>query len=912
MLTISREETGYKLSVEYNGRSLHFKEWDATDACIYYMPLATLVDNGWATGDISGCFVPFESVYQLDADELRILGLPSLYPYSIRLRSEGDFKSETFRYHVDFMEQAPDGDLFSAIINGGEVDLGPKGVFILTQLQYRFIKLVKRFDERTVEERTFEHVLRSFAEIKQAAIDAGVVLDSYLENENVFVPEEVKLELTREDDCLTILPSVAIAESEKFKRTFDRQRRIMDAYPIADESGKRTRVVMSEEQKRSLAVLKQHKCRYYDTNEILDIIEHPTQYFDPDQFDLAEFYSERVIELGFYRPKFYPFISPYKSEWIAGATIEHPVNGTSTVSITSEEDVAELLQSIAQAQEKGCNVCRYRELELGLEDACLLAEMGEAQLKNPSKPIKIETKDGKKVLIIEENVEQTGFSVCQSAQQHASRYTLYTNSNLKEGFSLKNHQQEGVAWLQHLMEIKAPGCLIADDMGLGKTLQLLYLMDWHAQTHPGHKPYLIVAPISLLENWENEYKRFFRNPMRVSVLSSKQVPRQFNIEVIRQLEQCELVLTNYETVRNCQLNFCAVDFDIIVLDEAQKIKTPGTLVTTAAKALKSNFKVAMTGTPVENTLVDLWCIMDFCVPGLLGNVREFSNKYQTPLKNPDVDLVGLGDEIHSKLGMYFIRRLKSDVAKDLPQKIVSSHKEYMPPLQSEAYCRVIESYRPGVQGDFLRVLMGIREVSEHPFLYDKSLNEHSTGELINIAARLKGTLAILDTIHKADEKCIIFAERKDTQKMLQRIVRDCFDLTAKIINGETSTRAGAGRESRQSAIDEFQSKPGFGVIIMSPIAAGMGLNVTGANHVVHFSRHWNPAKENQATDRAYRIGQEKDVYVYYPMAVSDRFKSFDVTLDELLSRKNNLASNTIFPTARVEVKPEDFEHLLQI
>lgn len=113
-------------------------------------------------------------------------------------------------------------------------------------------------------------------------------------------------------------------------------------------------------------------------------------------------------------------------------------------------------------------------------------------------------------------------------------------------------------------------------------------------------------------------------------------------------------------------------------------------------------------------------------------------------------------------------------------------------------------------------------------------------------------------------------------------------------------------------IDEFQSRPGFGVIIMSPVAAGMGLNVTAANHVIHYSRHWNPAKENQATDRAYRIGQEKDVYVYYPMAVSPDFKSFDVTLDELLSRKTNLATSTIFPTERIEVKPEDFETLLNL
>ena len=123
----------------------------------------------------------------------------------------------------------------------------------------------------------------------------------------------------------------------------------------------------------------------------------------------------------------------------------------------------------------------------------------------------------------------------------------------------------------------------------------------------------------------------------------------------------DIILTNYESLRNSQLNFCAVEFDVVALDEAQKIKTPGTMVTNAAKALKGHFKIAMTGTPVENTLIDLWCIMDFCVPGLLGNAKDFAAQYQHPLKNTDVDIVALGNEVHEKLGIYFMRRLKNSL-----------------------------------------------------------------------------------------------------------------------------------------------------------------------------------------------------------------------------------------------------------
>lgn len=180
------------------------------------------------------------------------------------------------------------------------------------------------------------------------------------------------------------------------------------------------------------------------------------------------------------------------------------------------------------------------------------------------------------------------------------------------------------------------------------------------------------------------------------------------------------------------------------------------------------------------------------------------------------------------------------------------------------------------------------------------------------SARLIATIKFLDEIRKKNEKVIIFAEHKATQKMLQRIVHDRYGVTPKIINGDTPTLSGIymNRESRQEAINKFQATTGFNAIIMSPIAVGMGLNVTAANNVIHYGRHWNPAKENQATDRAYRIGQTKDVYVYYPMAVSDEFKSFDVTLDELLGRKTALATSTIFPTERVEVKQDELGQML--
>ena len=226
------------------------------------------------------------------------------------------------------------------------------------------------------------------------------------------------------------------------------------------------------------------------------------------------------------------------------------------------------------------------------------------------------------------------------------------------------------------------------------------------------------------------------------------VTRKFDKSIVDKMQKMDIILTNYESLRISQLNFCAVEFDVVALDEAQKIKSPGTLVTNAAKALKCNFKIAMTGTPVENSLLDLWCIMDFCVPGLLGNAKAFAAQYQNPLKKEDTDIVALGNEVHDKLGVYFMRRLKKDAAKDLPDKIELKEKVLMPPVQKETYASVVNDYTSGIQPNMLVTIMHLREVSEHPYLYDSTLLNHETDEIVETSARLQATIKFLDEIKK--------------------------------------------------------------------------------------------------------------------------------------------------------------------
>ena len=916
MLSQIINSKGIMFIVNYNGHDLHFQEWKATDDCIYYLPLATLVDNGYAYASKEGCLLPYENIYLLDEDERILLGVPQPYDKAMRLVGTSMLNLSDFEYKVEFLTYVPDGELI-VCERGGNILVKGRDKYLLNEAQYALLNRVDAFNSTPEEDKTTDYNLRCFAEIKALAEQAGCQLDSYLENENVYAPERIKIEIGRDDEGFTVEPAVDIEENDKFQTYFDKMRKVQAQYPVQRENGERVRIVLNKEQKENLHHLKEQCGKHKNREEIQKMIEQPTEYFDPNAFDLSELYSDRVIEIGVYKPKFYPFICPYKSCWIAGATVETPQNGTTKVTINSEEELEKLKREIQSAKENKKGIVEYNNTQLDIEDAMFLAQTAEKQLKDPSQPAKVESENGneaRNVLIIEENAEELGFAVKERTIEKGDKYTLFTDPFLQEGFSLKDHQKEGVAWLQHLYKSKASGCLMADDMGLGKTLQILYFIDWHSRKYANHKPYLIVAPISLLENWKNEYERFFMQPrMKINMLTSKDVTRKFDKSIVDKMQKMDIILTNYESLRISQLNFCAVEFDVVALDEAQKIKSPGTLVTNAAKALKCNFKIAMTGTPVENSLLDLWCIMDFCVPGLLGNAKAFAAQYQNPLKKEDTDIVALGNEVHDKLGVYFMRRLKKDAAKDLPDKIELKEKVLMPPVQKEAYASVVNDYTSGIQPNMLVTIMHLREVSEHPYLYDSTLLNHETDEIVDTSARLQATIKFLDEIKKKEEKVIIFVERKETQKMLQKLCLKRYGIITKIINGETPSivkRNMPNKQSRQSSIDEFQAVDGFNVIIMSPVAAGMGLNVTAANHVIHYSRHWNPAKENQATDRAYRIGQTKDVFVYYPMAVRSDIKSFDETLDDLLSRKTSLATSTIFPTERVEVKQEELGQML--
>jgi SNF2 family DNA or RNA helicase len=645
-------------------------------------------------------------------------------------------------------------------------------------------------------------------------------------------------------------------------------------------------------------------------------------------FDL-DLFSERVVELGFYKPTFYPFISPYESEWVPGFVVETSPEERKQVRFDTEDDLDAFEEALETAKAQGDQEVSWNDIDVPIGEAERITETARRQFEEPETPVTDRSDDGEsaqdQVLIIRTNVEDEEFSEVPGAPSLESfEHAYQPPPHLKESYSPREHQKTGIAWMQSLFAEQYPGGLLADDMGLGKTFQVLSYIKWHrSHRNPGEKPYLIVAPVALLENWENEYHKFYEpSPPPVQILHGKVLRDCVHGDVeahwrkgADRLSGGGMYITTYGSLRRYQLLFGAVDWAAVILDEAQRIKNPSTQVTSAAKALKADFKLPMTGTPVENSLVDLWCLVDFAVPGLLGSAKEFAKTYQNPLRDEDTDVQQLGEQLRGELGVYLKRRLKSQVIDELPDKEVHRSQEPMPKIQHERYHLEIEQAREakasGEDGGqaVLKALHAMRIISDHPYLPDRSVDRVSVDDLIPTSAKLAQTVDILRSVRDRGEKAILFADRKVTQRMLAKVLRERFGTETRVINGDTPAgkTSSASRQTRQQIIDDFGEQDGFGALVMSPIAAGLGLNITAANHVIHYARHWNPAKEDQATDRVYRIGQEKKVHVYYPMCTipEEPYPSFDQILDDLLERKRALADASLFPSQRVEVRPDD-------
>jgi SNF2 family DNA or RNA helicase len=377
-------------------------------------------------------------------------------------------------------------------------------------------------------------------------------------------------------------------------------------------------------------------------------------------------------------------------------------------------------------------------------------------------------------------------------------------------------------------------------------------------------------------------------------------------------------LTTYETLRDLEFTLAAQDWSMMVCDEAQKIKNPSAMVTRAAKKQKVRFRIACTGTPVENTLLDLWCLFDFIQPGLLGALNSFQRIYKQPIEAKTETQKTRVAELRQLIAPQTLRRTKVEVAKDsLPQKLEDNGCRSLPMSshQQSLYWAALSRLKRDRETNpsaALQTLHAIRRTCSDPYWEqpEVALRMPLTALLVE-SPKLGWLVKQLERLQVASdpmrgEKVIIFCEFRDLQVLLQKVLKERFRIDVFVVNGDTSASMEV-ENSRQKLIDRFQRAPGFNVIVLSPLAVGFGVNIQAANHVIHFTRTWNPAKEDQATDRAYRIGQDRDVTLYYPSVIGQGFESFDTVLHRLLEWKRGLAQDMLNGSG--ELSTADFAEL---
>lgn len=450
--------------------------------------------------------------------------------------------------------------------------------------------------------------------------------------------------------------------------------------------------------------------------------------------------------------------------------------------------------------------------------------------------------------------------------------------------NLYQYQKIGFSWLKSISE-ESLGCILADEMGLGKTLQVIALLSYFKLVRSSTS--LVIAPATLLENWRREFSRFSSG---ITACVHSGINRTGFPSSLR---KNDVVICSYDTAVRDQGLLKMIEWDFIILDEAQAIKNSLTRRSIAIKGLKREVAIAVTGTPVENSLSDLWSIMDFACPGLLGSRNEFDNIYDDNHQS--------AQNVEKLVSPLILRRRVTDVAKDLPEKVIIPQTVNMNDAETNEY----ETIRQSVAIEYgkfatLVSLLRLRQFCAHPLL--TSSDDAVSGHEIMSCSKFLRLIEILEEIILNGEKTIIFTSFTKMIDIISEDIPKRFDIPSWKIDGRTPV------SYRQDIVDHFSEIRGAAVLVLNPKAAGTGLNITAANHVIHYTLEWNPAVEDQATARAFRRGQILPVFVhrlFYPDTVEE-------VINDRLDRKRDLAEAAIVGTEAREVDAADIIRAMRL
>jgi SNF2 family DNA or RNA helicase len=935
---------------------------------LQYVYLRQLEEQGFAHQIANGFSVPSAHAVALEQDGNRLMSLPDTFRGSFKLKVNGQTSQTAFS-----VELLPEGKAGNPrpnyIIQGPFLAFGQQEKYLMSPAE---LLAFSALDEHRsdVQASDTEHRNLKLVALLQHAKTLGMPINlSHFNQLEVFIPQAVSVTAVEQSDgSLLLIPAFGNgADPVMVNRRLGQ---------LKDNTSKGTLRVGDQ-------IIVLDETRFEATSEILSnqtiprkqvaqFLESPGAFLDAALVDLEIGFSLRVKGAARFTYMQLGETDTGGLDWFS----EHPVAvGPDCLSrlVRIEEELDIFQIAFEKAVEEGSQEVKFGGERIDISDTervKAVIEKTRDDIQNPNS-VHHNGKEEKgnveeRVAVDIEQQQQSSDSLLEQANRADHTASIDFRKYARQPFP---HQEDGVRWLLGLVDESTKsnpnegiqGGLLADDMGLGKTYMTLVsiaeLYDTAKSKKKICKPILVVAPLSLLENWEDECsKSFIQAPFNDTVVlqsgrdlkkyrnkGAKAETRQhigdadlltenairYSLKVGREHGPdrldlpARLVLTTYQTLRDYQFSLCRIDWGMVVFDEAQNIKNPNALQTRAAKGLKADFKLLTTGTPVENNLSEFWCLIDTVQPGLLGSWEQFRDTYVRPIvtsENESEARLEVGKRLRESVGAFMLRRMKEGNLKGLPKKhIFTGVKEssqsgivydkslasVMAGKQRTKYEEVVQGFHNARsvgegQGQALAALLALRRISLHPDMDDErsliSSNRKEARRHIEASGKLRSTILQLDKIRKAKEKVIVFAMTKKLQRLLKIWLEAIYAVPVEIINGDTkAVTVNKDSETRRTIIEAFEKRKGFGILIMSPIAAGVGLTIIGANNVIHLERHWNPAKEAQATDRVYRIGQTKDVNIYLPALHHPEFTSFDVNLDQLLARKTDLQDAVVTP-----------------
>ncbi|HEX9002437.1 MAG TPA: SNF2-related protein [Blastocatellia bacterium] len=902
--------------------------------------IAQLLELGLASLENGALKIPHDQFARLEENGIDAFeDVAPWAPFTLELNSSGALGLPDFRYRYRFYlgRQVVYPERLGGFVRRGEDD-----VYRLDGQTLALIEAVERFNALPPEKKEAQAYLK-FAEIKGLAEGTGAGLDSYLHAQRVLVPSRFALDIvTDEQGRVSFAPRVDGLADDAMWQAFATRGAVDEVYSI-NQDGQQVYVVLDEAQRETLR--RMQKARWLGGAEKAEALRNPQAVFDgvAETIDLSDF-GPRVHGIGDF-----PFVAqPYYSagtgifdgvdreprdghaDFSAGIQFRYADGSTEDIKFETPQEIFDLQREVQEAHRNGKGVVEFKGKSILLETEFRQA-LDELAEKVGGPKAKKDEKQRCYLLVYTNEVDREYEEGAEATEETVS---LQLPCSLKPEVMLKDHQKEGVRWLQQnylLGEKGRRGCLLADDMGLGKTLQVLTFLAWliergeiaggaDPEAAPWH-PILIVAPVILIENetWLQDMRQFFAADgaiftphlvLRGKKLEEFRTTRGKEVEVgqavldLDRICRHRVVLTNYETIVNYQHSFARMRdrWSVVITDEAQEYKTANTKISHALKSLSPRFRVAATGTPVETKLSDVWNLFDFLQPGpLLGSLTEFRRNYENRLSEPNG---GALPELKKRLRFnradaYLLRRDKKTSLLELPKKYEHKLPCELSAEQRQMHLELLGSVgRGGKNGHPLKVIPQLQRLYQHPALIPR-YEPMSADAAMRSCPKLAAVIECLKSIRAKSEKVLIFTRSLDAQHLLISVLNEVFRLEVEVVNGSTSRNSdaqGADR-TRKAIVNRFRESAGFNVLILSPDVAGIGLTIVEANHVIHYGRWWNPAKESQATDRVYRIGQQRDVHVYHPIARDPRgeFETFDEKLDQLIERRLRLAADFLSP-----------------